>query len=39
MEAFEPARTLYAGFGFEPCERFGDYPDSPLSVCMTLPLA
>jgi putative acetyltransferase len=38
MEAFAPARSLYAGFGFEPCEPFGDYPDSPLSACMTLPL-
>ena len=34
-EAFEPARTLYASLGFEPCPPFGDYPASEHSVCMT----
>ena len=38
MEAFGPARALYAGFGFEPCEPFGDYRDSPFSVCMTMQI-
>ena len=38
MEAFAPARALYASAGFEPCERFADYPDSPTSAFMTLHL-
>jgi len=33
--AFEPARRLYAGFGFEFCPPFGDYADDPNSVFMT----
>ncbi|MDT7573493.1 MAG: putative acetyltransferase [Actinomycetota bacterium] len=36
---FLPARALYASAGFVVCEPFGDYPDSPHSVCMTLALA
>jgi putative acetyltransferase len=36
--AFEPARALYAGFGFEPCAPFGDYRDDPNSCFMTLPI-
>jgi putative acetyltransferase len=32
---FAPARALYAGAGFEPCEPFGDYFLSPNSICMT----
>ena len=39
MAAFEPARTLYASIGFAPCPPFGEYPDSPNSVCMTMALA
>jgi putative acetyltransferase len=39
MEAFAPARALYAAAGFEVCEPFADYWDSPYSVCMTLRLA
>ncbi len=35
MDAFVPARTLYARAGFEPCEPFGDYQLSPNSTCMT----
>jgi putative acetyltransferase len=35
MEAFAPARTLYARFGFEPCGPYGDYVDDPYSVFMT----
>ena len=36
--AFAPARRLYAGAGFVPCEPFADYPDSPNSAHMTLRL-
>jgi putative acetyltransferase len=35
MDAFEPARSLYASAGFEPCGPFGDYPASPNSAFMT----
>jgi putative acetyltransferase len=35
MEAFVPARTLYASAGFEPCEPFGDYSPSRNSTFMT----
>jgi putative acetyltransferase len=35
MEAFAPARRLYAGFGFQPCGPFADYVDDPYSVFMT----
>jgi putative acetyltransferase len=38
MPAFAPARGLYAGAGFTPCEPFGDYRRSPNSTCMTLSL-
>lgn len=38
MEAFTPARSLYASAGFAVCKPFADYTDSPYSVCMTLPL-
>lgn len=38
QEGFEPARKLYESFGFEYCGRFGDYPDDPNSVFMSLPL-
>lgn len=33
--AFEPARRLYADFGFEPCGPFADYVEDPYSVFMT----
>jgi putative acetyltransferase len=36
--AFAAARRLYASAGFAPCGPFGDYPDSPTSAFMTLPL-
>jgi len=36
MAAFTPARSLYTRVGFEPCEPFGEYWQSPYSVCMTL---
>ena len=32
---FEPARCLYASFGFRRCGPFGDYVDDPNSVFMT----
>lgn len=35
MAAFEPARTLYASFGFEYCEPFAEYVLDPYSVFMT----
>lgn len=35
MEAFAPARALYARFRFEPCGPFADYVDDPYSVFMT----
>lgn len=36
QDGFEPARQLYARFGFLPCPPFGDYWDNPYSMCMTL---
>lgn len=36
--AFEPARALYARYGFRPCPPFPPYRDDPYSVCMTLRL-
>ena len=39
MEAFAPARSLYAGVGFTPCGPFGDYEPSPNSTFMTLALS
>lgn len=39
MAYFEPARQLYARFGFQFCEPFGDYNPDPNSVFMTLLLA
>jgi putative acetyltransferase len=38
MDYFEPARRLYAGFGFEFCKPFGSYKDDPNSAFMTLAL-
>lgn len=38
MEAFGPARALYAAHGFAECEPFADYWRNPHSVCMTLRL-
>ena len=38
MEAFEPARKLYANFGFIYCEPFADYVEDPFSVFMTREL-
>ena len=35
MEAFEPARRLYARFGFTYCGPFADYVEDPNSVYMT----
>ena len=38
MDYFEPARKLYAGFGFEFCQPFGSYTEDPNSIFMTLEL-
>jgi putative acetyltransferase len=38
MEAFEPARQLYARAGFIFCPPFGDYIEDPNSVFMTKEL-
>lgn len=38
-DAFAPARELYAAAGFDHCGPFADYPTSPNSTYMTLPLA
>lgn len=38
MAFFEPARRLYAAFGFAPCAPFGDYRPDPNSVFMTRQL-
>lgn len=35
MEAFAPARKLYAAHGFEECGPFGDYAEDPYSIFMT----
>lgn len=35
MAYFEPARRLYASFGFVPCAPFDGYVDDPNSVFMT----
>ena len=36
--AFNPARQLYASFGFVYCEPFADYAEDPYSVFMTREL-
>ncbi len=38
MEAFEPARKLYANSSFTYCEPFADYVEDPYSVFMTREL-
>jgi putative acetyltransferase len=38
MEAFAPARSLYARFGFRPCGPFANYVEDPYSVFMTREL-
>ena len=39
MDAFAPARRLYARLGFRACEPFGEYTSNPFSCCMTIALA
>tara|TARA_R100001039_G_C1850488_1_gene110711 strand:- start:1085 stop:1543 length:459 start_codon:yes stop_codon:yes gene_type:complete len=39
MVFFEPARKLYANFGFGECGPFGGYVDDPNSLFMTKALA
>lgn len=38
MDAFEPAKKLYASFGFQYCKPFSDYTEDPNSVFMTKEL-
>ena len=38
MEAFAPARALYAKLGFRPCAPFAEYASSPTSACMTIEI-
>ncbi len=38
MDAFAPARSLYARFGFKPCGPFASYVEDPNSVFMTRKL-
>jgi putative acetyltransferase len=38
MDAFEPARRLYASFGFKYCKLFSDYIEDPNSVFMAKEL-
>lgn len=38
QDAFEPARAMYARFGFVECGPFGEYREDPHSVFMTLEL-
>ncbi|MBD1382946.1 GNAT family N-acetyltransferase [Metabacillus arenae] len=38
MDAFEPAKRLYASFGFQDCKPFSDYIEDPNSVFMTKEL-
>ncbi len=38
MEAFAPARALYAKYGFVECAPFANYKADPNNICMTLEL-
>ena len=38
MDAFDPAHSLYARFGFKECGPFADYIEDPNSVFMTKEL-
>jgi putative acetyltransferase len=38
MDAFAPARTLYAKVGFESCGPIGEYTPSPYNTWMTMRL-
>ena len=38
MAYFDPARALYASFGFVPCPPFGNYVEDPNSVFMAKDL-
>jgi putative acetyltransferase len=38
MDAFEPAKKLYASFGFQYCKPFSDYIEDSYSVFMTKEL-
>jgi putative acetyltransferase len=38
MAFFEPARALYASYGFVRCAPFANYREDPYSICMTRAL-
>jgi putative acetyltransferase len=38
MDAFAPARSLYAKLGFRACPPFGQYASSPTSACMSIDI-
>jgi putative acetyltransferase len=38
MDYFNPARKLYASFGFHDCRPFGEYTEDPNSIFMTKEL-
>lgn len=38
MDAFAPAKRLYASFGFQYCQPFSDYKEDPNSVFMAMEL-
>lgn len=38
MDAFDPAKKLYASYGFQYCKPFADYIEDPNSVFMTKEL-
>jgi putative acetyltransferase len=39
MDAYLPARAMYAKAGFTTCTPFAHYTDNPYSTCMTIELA
>jgi putative acetyltransferase len=38
VDAFLPARRLYARVGFKACEPYGEYTVNPHSTCMTIKI-
>ena len=39
QDGFEPARNMYAKFGYQECPPFGDYAEDPNSTFMTKSLS
>ncbi len=39
MDAYRPARAMYAKAGFTRCPPFGQYTDNPYSMCMAIEMA